>query len=75
MNVHKKTSGEDMYHNRLKYYLQFAALNIVFIVVFGGFGWYMDGVFDKKPLFTIIGLMFSFIFCQVIFIYRIKKKQ
>ena len=71
----KKNIGEEMYANRWKYYLQFAAINLIFIAIFGGSGWYMDGIFDKKPLFTLIGLMISFISCQVIFIYRIKRKQ
>lgn len=70
-----KNDGFDMYQNRWKYYLQFAGINIFFIIVLGGGGWYLDKILQMKPILMIAGLMLSFILSQIIFIYKMKKKS
>lgn len=46
---------------------------IACVMVFGGLGWGIDLLLDKKPLFFIIGMVIAFICTNTLVIYLCKK--
>lgn len=43
------------------------------LLVFGGFGYFLDSVFGKYPLWTLILLAVAFVFTNVLLFRKIKK--
>ncbi len=46
---------------------------VVCVILFGGLGWMLDLLLDKKPIFFIIGMALAFVCTNALVIYLCKK--